>query len=67
MMHYEALRQLTHDRCERLQREAEAGAAGPGRPAASGRSDGAGGWHCTPRAMRGTPKPMAERTRPPRA
>ena len=23
MMHYEALRQLTHDRCERLQREAE--------------------------------------------
>jgi hypothetical protein len=24
MMHYEALRQLCHDRCERLQREAEA-------------------------------------------
>ena len=24
MMHYEGLRQLTHDRCERLQREAEA-------------------------------------------
>ncbi len=24
MMHYEALRQLSHDRCERLQREAEA-------------------------------------------
>jgi hypothetical protein len=24
MMHYEALLQLTHDRCERLQREAEA-------------------------------------------
>jgi hypothetical protein len=23
MMHYEALRQLTHDRCERLHREAE--------------------------------------------
>ena len=24
MLHYEALLQLTHDRCERLQREAEA-------------------------------------------
>jgi hypothetical protein len=66
MMHYEALRQLSHDRCERLQREAEAERLAY-RPAASGRSDGAGGWRCTPRAMRGRPKPMAEPTRPPRA
>ena len=66
MMHYEALRQLTHDRCERLQREAEAERLA-GRPAASGSDAAGGGWHCTPRARRRTPKPMAERTRPPRA
>ena len=66
MMHYEALLQLTHDRCERLQREAEAE-----RLALQARGQRQRrrrrGWHCTPRARRRAPKPMAERTRPPRA